>query len=88
MKSFEDIKAELKEIDEEILLADGFEDALIGYVQIFSNTIALYDHEKCISILMKRDKIGRDEAVEYFDFNVTGAYVGDKTPAFATILRK
>jgi hypothetical protein len=28
-----------------------------------------------------------EEAVEFFDFNVVGAYVGDNTPLFATILK-
>ena len=27
-----------------------------------------------------------DEAVEYFDFNVSGAYVGESTPTFVTVL--
>ncbi len=88
MKTFSELKAELTQIDEEILLADGFEDALIGHVQVFNNTVALYDRQKCIGILMKRDSMSKDEAEEFFEFNVTGAYVGEKTPAFATILRK
>ena len=84
---FRRIKEILGDMDEEILLADGFEDALLGYVEIFNNTVALYDRDKCIDILMKRDGMDYDGAVEFFDFNVTGAYVGDHTPAFATILR-
>jgi hypothetical protein len=63
--------------DEEILKADGFDDAVIG---IEENSMRLiYSVEKCIEILMKQ---GMDmaEAVEYFDFNVSGSYVGEKTP--------
>jgi len=74
----------LSEIDPEILLADGFEDALIGHVQIFSKTAALYDRAKCIKILRKRDGMTEEEAEEFFEFNVAGAYVGEHTPAFAT----
>lgn len=37
----------------------------------------VYDREKCIAILMDRD-----EANEFFDFNVAGAYVGVGTPVF------
>ena len=29
-----------------------------------------------------------EEAVEFFEFNVTGAYVGEHTPAFLTPIRK
>lgn len=83
----QEILTELKEMNPEILLADGFEEALIGTVQVFSKTIALYDRDKCIKILVKRDGMSRDDAEEYFDFNVTGSYVGEHTPAFATIMR-
>lgn len=72
-------------MNEEALFADGFEDALIGYVEIFNKVIALYDREKCIDILMKRDGMDEEGAIEFFDFNVTGAYVGESTPGFATL---
>lgn len=83
----QEIKEHLAEMDEEILLADGFEDALLGYVEVFNKTVALYDRAKCIKVLMKRDGMDEDEAIEFFEFNVTGAYVGEYTPAFATILK-
>jgi hypothetical protein len=31
---------------------------------------------------MTRDGMTADEAIEYMDFNVTGAYVGEHTPEF------
>ena len=68
--------------EEGTLTADGFEDALIGYGQQFSYPVAVYDVEKCISILQLRDGMTEDEAVEYFEFNVQGAYVGESTPIF------
>ena len=66
----------------EALLADGFEDALIGVGQQFYKTLAVYDRQKCIEILMERDGMTDEEAVEYFDYNVTGAWVGENTPIF------
>jgi hypothetical protein len=81
-----EIREALEDIDPEILTADGFDEALIGYVEVFNNTVALYDRAKCIEILMG-EGITRSEADEYFDFNVQGAFVGPKTPAFATLLR-
>ena len=63
--------------DEEILKADGFDEAVIG---IDENSMRLiYSVEKCIDILMKQG-MDMTEAVEYFGFNVSGSYVGDKTP--------
>jgi hypothetical protein len=40
---------------------------------------------KCIDILMKRDDMTEEEAVEYFEFNVTGSYVGENTPVFVEL---
>ena len=68
--------------DSPILLADGFEEAFIGIITIFNNPIALYDADKCIAVLIERDGMSEEEAIEYFDFNVTGAYVGENTTAF------
>lgn len=79
---FAEKKELLSAVDEEMLLADGFEDALIGFVQIANNTIALYDMNKCIEILISQGMTDY-EAHEYISFNVTGAYMGEKTPAFA-----
>ena len=64
------------------LLADGFEDALIGYGTRFSYDVAVYSTSKCLKILMGRDGMSDEEAMEYFTFNVTGAYVGEHTPVF------
>jgi len=66
---------------DKILLADGFEDAFIGVVQSFgTEPKACYNYDACIDILMK--DMDEGEALEYFEFNVTQAYVGEHTPAF------
>lgn len=64
------------------LKADGFEDALIGIGTQFNKTLAVYDWDKCVEILMKRDEMSYEDAVTHMDFNVTGAYVGEETPVF------
>ena len=72
--------------DAECLLADGFEGALIGYAQQFNRVLALYDWEQCLKILVERDGMTWDDAEEFFEFNVIGAWVGDATPVFARLL--
>jgi hypothetical protein len=72
---------------EEILLADGFEDAFVGLAQQFNKCFAVYDHDKCIKILIERDGMTPEEAEEYFEFNVTGCYVGELTPCFLTRMK-
>jgi len=68
--------------DPETLLADGFEDALVGYGSRCSHGVAVYSKSKCLDILVKRDGMTDEEALEYFEFNVTGADVGENTPVF------
>ena len=71
-------------MDEEVLYADGFEEAFIGYSWRFSDgPLATYDRDMCIEILMR--DMDHDEAVEYFEFNVVGAWVGERTPVFLTL---
>lgn len=82
-------KEDLTEVleDCEALLADGFDQALIGYAeQPGGNLLALYDRNLCIKVLMNRDKMTKEDAVEFFEFNVIGSYVGDRAPMFATIM--
>lgn len=59
-----------------VLLADGLEDAFIGVSCGFGPNKAIYDWEKCVKIFTERDGMSYEEAVEWMDFNVTGAYVG------------
>ena len=65
-----------------MLKADGFDEAIIG----MSSDIAtsgerlIYDANKCIDILIRDHNMSEEEAIEYFEFNVSGAYVGENTP--------
>ena len=72
------------EYNPNFLTADGFDEAIIGIVDGFDqNPVILYDQDKCIDILAK--DMPREEAVEYFNFNVMGSYVGKNTPKFAVL---
>ena len=75
-------QAARSEVAEGALLADGFEDALVGYGYQFNYPIAVYSRKGCINILMNDGIMDYEEATEYFDFNVAGAYVGESTPVF------
>ncbi len=61
---------------ENFLKADGFDGAIIGVDE--TNMRLVYSVSKCIEILMK--DMSEEDAIEYFNFNVSGAYVGEKTP--------
>lgn len=64
--------------DVEFMVADGFDDAIIGVDD--NHTRIAYSINKCIDILVNRDGMKYDEALEYFNFNVSSAYVGENTP--------
>ena len=62
---------------------DGFDEAIIGTMERFGmEPILAYDWNKCVAILMERDGMDRDDAVDYMGFNVTGLGAGDGTPCF------
>ena len=65
--------------DEDFLKADGFDDAIIGVSEDFNSPIRLiYSVNKCLDIIMR--DMNYNDAIEYFTFNVSGAYMGEKTP--------
>lgn len=75
-----------KEINEQygdlnLLCVDGMDEAIIGVAQQFNTMSVAYNRHKCIEILMRRGATHLD-AVEYFEFNIIGAYVGENTPTF------
>ena len=63
-----------------MLKADGFEAAILGRgYRCGQEEILAYSVSKCIEILMA-DGLTEEEAVDYFEFNVAGAWMGDQTP--------
>ena len=76
----------IESFNEEALTADGFDDAIIGIGERCGQpSLVAYDRDKCIQVLMDRDGMDYEEAVEFFDFNVAGAWVGENTPMFITL---
>ena len=66
--------------EDDFMIATGFDDAVIG-VDEFSMRI-IYSMQKCIDILMQ-EGMSEEDAEDYFDYNVAGAYIGDKTPIWS-----
>jgi hypothetical protein len=68
---------------------DGLDEAILGVVERHGmDLVVLYDREKCVRIFMKRDGMTREDAEEYLAHNVTGAWIGARTPAFCTLAPK
>ena len=66
--------------EEECLTAEGFDDALVGCTY-GANVVAVYDINKMVETLME-EGVDYEDAVDFIDYNVVGAYVGEKTPLY------
>lgn len=76
--------AAISEVNEEALYPNGLEDAVVGIVERYGmEPQVLLDKQKCLRIFMK-EGCSYEEALEHFEFNVIGAWVGDSTPFFMT----
>ena len=65
-----------------ILFAEGFDEAIAGVVWDGERTRVVYDTELILELLMGRSEMTYEEAVEYFDFNIAGSYMGEYTPFY------
>jgi len=78
-------REEIEEINPEALLCDGFDEAIIGMAErINLGPVVAYSVEKIIGTLMSRDEMSYEDAYEYYNFNIVGAWMGDNTPVFIT----
>ena len=66
----------------DILFTEGFDEAIAGTVWDGERTRVVYDTELILELLMGRSEMTYEEAVEYFDFNIAGSYVGVYTPLY------
>ena len=63
---------------------DGFDSAIIGTSNLWIGNervdVLVYDCEKMVEQLMIRDGMDSEEAIDYINFNIEGAYIGKDTP--------
>ena len=69
----------------DLMRMDGFDAAILGVVERIGLQTVCYDLKKVISILMEQ---GMDEqdAWDWYQFNMLGAWVGEATPVFLETL--
>jgi len=62
-----------------MLKMDGLDPACIGSVELKDGKHLVYSTQSIIDILIQRDGMSEDEAVEFFDFNIDRGvtYLGD-----------
>ena len=65
-----------------VLEPNYFDKAIIGMVQRIGLDAICYDRDKVIEILMEEEGMSFDDAIEHFEYNIIGSWVGDSTPLF------
>ena len=68
--------------DEPLLLADGFEDCILGVINRFGSEPHICYHMPSVLKRIQADGLTEEDALEHFNYNVIGAWAGDATPAF------
>lgn len=83
-EQYKEIINQMDELNPEALFADGLRDAIVGYTRILDTgkEVVVYDAYKVIEVLMRDEGMTYEDAVEYADFNIFTAYMGENTPLF------
>ena len=77
---------DLDEYAEGAILLTDLEDCIVGIVEEFGNgRRVLYSKELIIQKLQTRDSMTRDEAEEFYDYNILGLYAGEQNAVFLDI---
>lgn len=74
-----ELKETISEHNPEAMFADGFDHAIMGYS---SDGKVIYSVDQIVGTLVERDGMTPDESIEYFNFNIECAYVGEYTPIY------
>jgi hypothetical protein len=78
-------REEISEINPDALLCDGFDDAIIGMAErINLGPVVAYSVSKILNIMIERDGMTYEEALEYYEYNIVGSWMGENTPIFIT----
>jgi hypothetical protein len=85
----ESVKRMIKEFKEHLaaenpdaVLLDGLDTAIAGTMIKDGNRVVVYDQERIIKVLMERDGMSHEDALDFYGFNIEGAYMGPHTPVF------
>ena len=66
--------------------AEHFDSAILGLTRnAKSEVVVVYDKDLIMDNLTK--DMSYEEAEEYFEYNIAGSYMGEKTPLYVTLLK-
>lgn len=63
------------------LKADGYDDCILGYEYDWNGNMRLiYSVKAILDKMVTEDEMSEEDAIEHFEFNMRGGYVGEQTP--------
>lgn len=63
------------------LKADGYDDCILGYEYNWDGNMRLiYSIRAILDKLVTEDEMSEEDAIEHFEYNMRGGYVGEQTP--------
>ena len=77
----------LTDADNDLLFADGYDEAILGIAECEGMPLVVYDVRKLIHLLRTREGMTSEEAEEFFEYNIAGSYMGERTPIFLHRIR-
>lgn len=77
---------EITDEPDDLIFAEGYDAAILGIANIEGVDVVAYDSAKVISVLCRRDGMSSNEATEFFDYNISSAHMGERTPLFLRLL--
>jgi len=81
----EAIREQLSEENPDAMFADDLDDALVGIARRPGQpALAAYDYTRVVRVFEERDGLSREDAIEWVEFNVVSAWLGENTPVWIT----
>jgi hypothetical protein len=65
-----------------VMEPDYLDAAIVGVVRRIGLEAVCYNTDKVIELLMEHDNMSYEDALEYFEYNMIGSWVGEHTPVF------
>jgi len=79
-------REDIADINPEAIIFDELDEAIIGVGKQFTGApVVVYDYDRCIAIFMRDNDWDHEDAIDWMQYNVLGAYLGEGTPIFMTV---
>lgn len=73
----------LRETYPELICLDDYDEAILGVITKSDGELCIaYSQSEVIRKLMSRDGMTYEDAMDYFEYNIQGSWIGNKTPIF------